>query len=173
MNKRQRDFWYPQIAKKQGGEYCVGCGKSIKDTTEKLLLIDHIDNNNSNNILTNMQLLCRSCNRIKNPEKNEHFIRPMTPEMIKNKKGEPKFRNWLFTKVSRDRFITWDEAVNAGAEYTRMSREAIRGYLLKVTSSEGIYDCEMEDEQGNQIVYFRGEDSLVMESMQSQRGIRA
>ena len=66
LNKRQRDFLYPQIVKKQGGEYCKGCGKSIDKIQENLLMIDHIDNNNSNNILDNLQLLCRACNIIKN-----------------------------------------------------------------------------------------------------------
>jgi hypothetical protein len=50
---------------------CRRCNKKgvfiKKKESDLLLLIDHIDNDNDNNDLDNLQLLCRSCNGLKNP----------------------------------------------------------------------------------------------------------
>lgn len=172
MNSTQRKYWYPKIVIKQGGEYCFGCGIDIEKMDEKLLMIDHIDNNNKNNIIENLQLLCRACNRIKNPHRSQTFERAMTPEMLVNRKGEPRFRKWLFDFVLREHFIKWDEAINSGAEICQMSREAIKSYLFKCTSNAGIYDKVLEDEEGDKLVYFKGEDAIVLEAITKLQGLR-
>lgn len=105
MSTYQRDNKYPSVAAREIllryfdkyprvcniGEYCRGCGQEIrknkgtinKQTGEEYpqAEIDHINNNNSNNKLTNLQLLCRSCNRIKNPSKTPSCPAPKNPTM--------------------------------------------------------------------------------------------
>ena len=70
MNSRTRQITYEYL-KLRDGEYCRICGVSDED---KLLMVDHIDNDNSNNTPKNLQLLCRRCNYNKNPRgaKAEH-----------------------------------------------------------------------------------------------------
>jgi len=62
MNGVTRKKLFPLIATRDG-EYCRCCG-ALPD--ERQLVIDHKDNDNSNNNLTNLQLLCRTCNYLKN-----------------------------------------------------------------------------------------------------------
>ena len=47
---------------KRDGERCKNCSCTSK---ERQLVVDHIDNNNNNNKLDNLQLLCRRCNFFK------------------------------------------------------------------------------------------------------------
>src|SRR5690242_10513692 len=126
MNKRQHDYWYPQLMKKHHGEFCAGCGIHKIKTTEKRILIDHIDNNDTHNTLDNLQFLCRSCNRIKNPSKKFIPDKPMTYSEFKNLEGEPKFRSWLFNYVLDNCRIEFDEAVDSGAEICELSTETIK-----------------------------------------------
>ncbi len=63
MNGITRKKLYPIIVSRDG-EYCKCCGVL---STEQQLVIDHKDNDNSNNGLLNLQLLCRTCNYLKNP----------------------------------------------------------------------------------------------------------
>ena len=63
MNSRTRQISYEYL-KLRDGEYCRICGVSDEN---KLLIVDHIDNDTSNNTPKNLQLLCRRCNYNKNP----------------------------------------------------------------------------------------------------------
>jgi len=65
MNKKTHDKLYDIIAKRDG-ECCHFCEKK---PPEHQLVIDHKDNDNSNNELYNLQLLCRACNYKKNPRR--------------------------------------------------------------------------------------------------------
>ncbi len=65
MNGIMRKKLYRIIAERDG-EYCKCCGKL---PSEGQLVIDHRDNNEKNNDLANLQLLCRSCNYLKNPRR--------------------------------------------------------------------------------------------------------
>ncbi len=140
LSKNQRDSWYPQVASKQFGEFCLGCGISKENTNEGKLLIDHINNNDKDNRLDNFQLLCRSCNRIKNPSKPKTFEREMTPEMIKNSRGEPMFRNWFAGKVLEHRHYSYEHAISSGAEFCGLSTETTKRYLRKMLSPDGHYE---------------------------------
>jgi len=55
-----------RIVAERDEEYCRCCGKL---PNEAQLVLDHKDNNNSNNYHENLQLLCRSCNYLKNPRR--------------------------------------------------------------------------------------------------------
>ena len=159
MNSRDRSTWYPKILQKQHGEYCVGCGISTffnpryklkgkysiesKPGIERsflcdVLYIDHIDNDNSHNELKNLQLLCPSCNRIKNIKKSENIPeRAYTPEMALNRAVESKWRNWVADQVQKTKEITIDEAINGGAERFAISPETAKKYVRKILSEQG------------------------------------
>lgn len=166
MNKKQNDFWFPKVCIKQHGEYCNGCGviphpehakfmPEIPILISKLninwlmdkknekylqLQVDHIDNNNGNNVIENLQLLCPSCNRWKNPRRSKEVSpRPKTPEMNKNEECEPEWRKWVNEIVISEGGITETRAINGGAERYGLSPETTRKYLLKITSDEGWY----------------------------------
>ena len=63
MNSRKRKEVYAYLVQRDG-EYCKGCGVY---PPERRLVVDHKDNNNSNNNSNNHQLLCYTCNYLKNP----------------------------------------------------------------------------------------------------------
>ena len=144
LNKRQHDELYPKVVEKQGGlEFCNGCGLSLRQLQlwdrEPLLVIDRIDNTGDYR-LENCQLLCKSCNKKKNPIKPRIFERAITPEMIKNMKGEPMFRRWLCGEILKRRHIPYEEAVGSGAEFCELSTETIKRYLKKMLSQTGSYE---------------------------------
>src|SRR3990167_10286767 len=100
MNQKTHDLFYSLLMMKQGGEYCILCGKDknqlIQDGQSPKLCIDHINNNNSITTLDNLQFLCKSCNTKKNHPRNiEPFERTATPEMIAGKRYEKDFRRWV------------------------------------------------------------------------------
>ena len=131
MNEHQRKVWYSQIVTKQHGEFCNGCGvaplewvmeppyfinllcRSVFIT--KKLFVEHIDNDPSHNILDNFQLLCRACNRIKNPVKlKTKSSREKTPEMERRDEREDKFRNYWVQRILADRFTEFDDLYFSG-----------------------------------------------------------
>ena len=117
--------------------------------------IDRIDNNGDYK-LENCQLICKSCNRKKNPHRLVVYQREMTPEMIKNIKGEPTFRRWLVGQICTHRHIQYEDAVSSGAEFCGLSTETIKRYLRKALSKEGMY--ELGWAQNQQIhIYEKGD----------------
>ncbi len=142
------------------GEICRIC--QIPGTT-KTLVVDHKDNHNSNNQPENLQLLCKSCNGVKNPRGKAvanvcvrvcEEERPLPPEMIENRRKEPRFRRWVFGTVTAFGKIRYEEAVNAGAEYIGASTETTKRYLRKMTSSEGLYTI-INDPGGYPYLHFK------------------
>jgi hypothetical protein len=148
MNKRTRDKHYKIIANRDG-ERCKICGWK---GDSKNLVIDHIDNNNSNNELSNLQLLCRSDNNRKNPRGKGKLLSPMyvcvssrefeevkraSPEMEKNTEAEPTFRHWIFEELRERITLPIDEVIDSGAEVSHCSQETIKRYLRKICSPVG------------------------------------
>jgi len=144
MNKKTRDKLYPIIAKRDG-EYCRCCRKLPH---EGQLVMDHKDNNNSNNSLTNLQLLCKSCNYLKNPkvESLDLCVSDKNKEnsvescLSKNKKTEPAFRKFILDELDYHAEINsmpWDEAVNMSAEKIGISQMTAERYLKKMISKYG------------------------------------
>ena len=66
MNGRTRTKFYGLLSDRDG-DHCAFCRISA---TKKQLVIDHIDYDNSNNDMVNLQLLCRRCNHIRNSGKS-------------------------------------------------------------------------------------------------------
>ena len=63
----------------------------------------------------------------------------MTPEMEKNFTGERNYRNWMIGMLQTHRHISKDDAINSGAEVTKLSQETVKRYLKKMTSKAGNY----------------------------------
>jgi len=142
MNNRQRKIAYAHL--KKFGAYCRGC-QALE--SEKELIIDHKNNNNSHNHPSNLQFLCRSCNYIKNPRLAERepldvcgsecdlFSKPT--EISINREKEPEFREYVIQQVARNGPMKRRELVNAGSERIGIAQKTAIRYLDKICSSEG------------------------------------
>jgi len=142
MNNRQRKIAYAHL--KKFGAYCRGC-QALE--SEKELVIDHKDNNNSHNHPSNLQFLCRSCNYIKNPRLAERepldvcggecdlFSKPT--EISINREKEPEFREYVIQQVARNGPMKRREIVNTASERIGISQKTATRYLDKMCSSEG------------------------------------
>jgi hypothetical protein len=144
------------------GEYCRICGEKGDYYT---LVIDHIDNDNANDNLQNLELLCRPCNYLKDPRKKIRLkiLSPVcvgenmnqsgkTAEMEKNSISEPFFRRWMFCSLRRDGEIGYKILIDSGAEAAHCSQEAVRRYLYKLCSSTGWAET-VKDE--NNVIYVK------------------
>ena len=144
MNSRQRLKAYSYL-KTRFGAYCRGC-QALE--SERELVIDHRDNNNFNNHSNNWQLLCRSCNYIKNPRLVE---RPLDvcgggcdsldreTEITINREKEPKFRKYVELRVGEEKQVPQQDLIHSGAEYCGCSIKTTARWLAKMTSTEGIF----------------------------------
>jgi len=150
---------------KKFGAYCRGC-QALE--SEKELIIDHKDNNNSNNHPSNLQFLCRSCNYIKNPRLAEREPLDVCggvcdsldreTEITINREKEPKFRKYVELIVGEEKQVPQQDLINGGAEYCGCSPKTTRRYLEKLTSSEGRYEKRKD---GNiTIIYLKEESEL-------------
>ena len=142
MNNRQRKIAYARL--KKFGAYCRGC-QALE--SEKELIIDHKDNNNSNNHPNNWQFLCRSCNYIKNPRLAEREPLDVCesvsgpfdiPSEIKiNRTKETLFRKYAEEEVKANVQVIEQELINSGAEKLEFSPVTANRYLKKMYSSAG------------------------------------
>jgi len=137
MNSHMRDIWYPRIVKKHGSSNCRGCGKTVFKDKEPKAILDHI-NNKFVNTEENLQILCRSCNRIKNPRKKSMLQHATTYSQMKNIKTEQKLRGWIFKEIAeRNGQWEYEDAKNSSAEKFNCSPETSRKYINKLISSQG------------------------------------
>jgi hypothetical protein len=161
MNSRNRNKNLEEIAKRDGGLICF-IGGEILDRQDAR--IDHWDNNNSNNKLENLHILCPSMNSVKNPRRHDKRYKVLSPiygnmyermcdnvrlhtnsiEIIKNMQAEPDFKHWLFYKIVHDDRIFFEDALDGGAAFARCSQETIRRYIKKEVSEVRIYR-QLED----------------------------
>ena len=118
LNGPKRRKLYRLISQRDG-EFCWIGGEPGDNNS---LVVDHWDNDNSNNDPQNCHLLCRSMNGLKNPRGRDRRhkkhssvcvggregslghgeIGVATLEMLKNQTAEPAFRHWLFGRVVRE-----------------------------------------------------------------------
>ncbi len=162
LNKKQREKIYPLVTAKQGGEFCVGCGRDAvglkRDGHKPEFCIDDIENSGDHSNIDNLQFLCHSCNTKKNhPQTDVPFHRTATPEMISGKRFESDFRRWIagHYMVNEDIGLEYGYVVNSGAEKCNCSPETSKRYLSKMTSQEGIY--EWEDRFGGILLVLKSE----------------
>ena len=129
---------------KKFGVYCRGC-QALE--SEKELIIDHKDNNNSNNHPSNWQFLCRSCNYIKNPRLAEREPLDVCggecdsldkeTEISINREKQPMFEEYLIQQVAKNGPMKRRELVNAASERVGISQKTATRYLDKMCSYEG------------------------------------
>lgn len=140
MNGKTRKKLYAIIAERDG-EYCLGCQAL---PSERQLIVDHIDNNQLNNNLENLQLLCRTCNFNKNPRGAERPLdlcvrsEPSRYAAIStNRVKEPLFRGYVYEKLDSDGSLDYKELIYSGAEEVGISPATAKRYLDKMCSKEG------------------------------------
>ena len=165
LNKNQRDKLYPLVENKEiilnlftnnsamnTGPYCRGCGKPVfkdlpsDDDDGRQGVIDCIKNDGDHSSIELLQLLCRSCNRIKNPKKPDSMkFLQMSHSEKKNLITETRVRGWLIKQVAENKGrYELDDAKNAAAEKYNCSPMTTTRYLEKMTSSQGPFDIAGE-----------------------------
>ncbi len=157
---RTQRLWILRFLIERDGKKCMLCGNEAKS-----LEIDHINGNPADHNPSNLRLLCHSCNvktsmhktrdsRCKDhgvfveregekldattEYKNKIKYYEGSPEMQANECYELAFRNWLIAYLINYGEIEKEEAIASGAERTGASINAVRNYLMKFTSIEGI-----------------------------------
>ena len=165
LNKKQRDKLYPLVVYKEiilnlftnnsamnVGPYCRGCGKRVyKDLPSdgddgRQGVIDCILNDGDYSRIELLQLLCRSCSRIKNSKKSDSMkMLQMSYSEKKNQVTEKKVRGWLIKQVAENKGL-YDlvDAKNAAAEKFDCSPNTTTRYLEKMISSQGPFDIAGE-----------------------------
>jgi len=141
MNGPTRIKFYSIIANRDG-EYCKGCGVF---SFEKQLVLDHIDNNRKNNAQNNLQLLCRSCNYLKNPRpvdlcESESVNEGKATELETSRAKEPLFRKFVYHELNEYIESPERDLINSGSEDIGISQITAKRYLDKMCSSRGV--CE-------------------------------
>jgi len=141
MNGTTRIKLYSLITNRDG-EYCKGCGVF---SYEKQLVLDHIDNNSKNNNQNNLQLLCRSCNYLKNQRpvdqcESECVNEGDATELETSRAKEPLFRKFIFHEINEYTESPERELLNSGSEDVGISPITAKRYLDKLCSSRGV--CE-------------------------------
>lgn len=142
MNKRTRDILYPIISQRDG-DYCKCCGKLPREAN---LVLDHKDNDNTNNSHTNLQILCRACNYMKNPRKepldmcvseNEDKVKGSC--LLKSEISQPIFREFILEEIDNTdcQMIEWKDAIDMGAEKANISQTTAKRYLEKMITKYG------------------------------------
>lgn len=142
-------------------------GKEYRIKTGEGFLLDHIDNNPHNNDPINHQLICRSCNAMKNPRGKSRFhngkyinrkrvrergmrsVRAYADvdrvgkgpsyEQQRGMEGERQFVDWVKKKISANGYWPLEDTINAGAQKVGMSIQATARWSKKLLSSEGAY----------------------------------
>ena len=121
----------------------------------KSLCIDHIDNNNNNNALDNLQLLCRSCNTKKNPRgkakpesKSIEIVTIQQSEEVKLKKEyQSLFIPWLELQIRNYERVPVKDIIYGGAKISGASVKTITDYLNVECSDPGFYQIVEVDKK--------------------------
>ena len=138
MNGPTRRKFYCEMSRDEG-EFCKRYGVSGK---ERQLVIDHKDNDNSNNNRDNRQFLCRPCNYQKNPRRpvdecvSESEAHDKS-ELQTSRQKEPLFRKFVYQEINEYGLTPFEDLIYSGAEAIGISSVTATRYLKKMTSSAG------------------------------------
>ena len=138
MNGITRKKIYTELSQKHG-ESCQFCGRT-SDVMQ--LVIDHMDNINSNNTAENLRLLCRRCNYIKNPRRpvdecvNENVNVEMS-ELQTSQTKKPLFKRFVWHEINDLREIPEKDLLDSVAEELDMSQITAKRWLDAMCSSRG------------------------------------
>ena len=140
MNGRTREKKYCEIADIEG-EYCHLCGAL---STERQLVIHHKDNNNSNNDISNLTLLCRTCNYNTHPRMAERPValcessNAYPTALSVNRMKERGCRKYILEKMINNNSANYKRLIVSSAEFMNISPVTTKRYLDKMCSDEGI-----------------------------------
>jgi hypothetical protein len=168
MNKRIHDIVYPKLAD-TFGETCRGCNKDkfalVVLGMKPELMIDHIDNNNGNNSLHNLQLLCRSCNTKKNWSRNNNIepnLRNAPLELQISKTNKTKVFNYIIGELEKpenNNRLYYDELLDDLSCFLGNSQQANKNYLKAMCSKRhGLFT--LEDMNGDLYLVPKNDDEL-------------
>lgn len=152
MNKRTRDLVYP-LLKSRLGEQCMICRKDLFALKElgfaAELCIDHIDNNNGNNSLSNLQFLCKSCNTKKNWSRDNNIepnLRNVPLEIHLHRTNSKKAFNYVIGEMEKpevnNRLLVTDLLDDLAGHFGN-SQQANKNYLKAMCSKKhGLFTFE-------------------------------
>jgi hypothetical protein len=169
----KRKKMYEFLARRDGERCFIGGERGNYHT----LIIDHADNDNSNNTPSNLHLVCRQCNSMKNPrgrasksgilssvyvceESNPYafeYPKASSAEFVKNQQSEPAVRHWTFIEIWRKGRLPLDEAIDCAAAIGECSQESVRRYYRKETSRVRIYEFVEDQATGQKYIQFKPE----------------
>ena len=157
-------LWAYRFLCLRDGEQCARCF-NIPTAQNDTLDIDHVDGDDWNNDPDNLQLLCRSCNVIKENKRRAGGAPPsdqyaceregkegkaqtrVSKDIVNYKEGstemqanflfELDFRKWLLGKIRDQGGYPKLDAIASGAEVVGCSPSTTARYLTKLTSNEG------------------------------------
>ena len=142
MNGPTRKKLFQEMVEDEG-EYCKMCGMS---SNERQLVIDHKDNNNSNNSRENRQFLCRPCNYKKNPRRpvdecvSEKEVPDRPSELKHSMINKPKFRKLTYHELGESPQIPEKELLNSASEILDISQVTAKRYLDGMCSNAGLLE---------------------------------
>lgn len=143
-SKYQNNFWFPKVAEAQKGEYCAGCGiaedHTWKDKEFTGLVLDKINNDGNHTIKDNtvkdFQLLCISCNKVKNPSKAPDSLIKTQSEKTNQRVEKPLF-DWLMHLLRDGKRVKWSWFIANGSHDFDISPDTIeKRYYKKYLSPE-------------------------------------
>jgi hypothetical protein len=171
MNATRRKKLYKSLVLRDG-ECCFIGGEPGNASS---LVIDHADNDNSNNTLGNLHLICRSTNAVKNPRGSSRKIQSSmsmktaeemlrleaaqasSAEFLKNMQAEPDFKHWLFSEIWRKARLPLNDVLDCGAAIARCSQATVNRYLKKECSRVRLYQIIEETDTKGRFVEFNPE----------------
>lgn len=138
MNGNTRKKKYALVARRDG-DYCRGCHTLA---SEKDLILDHKDNNPKNNNDANLQILCRTCNYLKNPRRPLDLCErgretEDQSELEVNRLKEPAFRKFVYQQLNERSKIPEKDLINSSCEVIGLSPITGKRHLDKMCSSTG------------------------------------
>lgn len=159
MSAYQRSYWYPRIAEKQGGEFCNHCGAMLETLQkhDRKLIIDKINNDGNHtieyNTIEDFQLLCKPCNKLKDPFKKTENL-PKTQSEATNHRAEKPLMRWLFDLVHSGKTITYKWFVAEGSYKFDVSPKTIdnQWYTKYFESESGPFALEADELKGDIVI---------------------
>ena len=141
MNGPTRKRFYLEMVEDEG-EYCKKCGVSGK---ERQLVIDHKDNDNSNNRRENRQFLCRHCNYLKNPRPVDEYVSekevPDRPSELRTSLiNKPKFKQFVYHELGEKSQVPEKEVLDSTSEILDISQVTGKRYLYGMCSDVGLLE---------------------------------
>ena len=141
MNGVTRKKIYAELSQKHGA-LCQFCGRRPEDMQ---LVIDHIDNNNSNNDRQNLRLLCRRCNYIKNPRRpvDECVSESVTEELSEiqtSQTKKPLFKRFVWHEINERNEVPEKDLLDSSAEELDISQVTAKRWLDAMCSSHGFLE---------------------------------